>query len=68
MYPRQLEQLARQRPSELRATTHPGRPARRISSAASPAATRHEPRKPIRSHTGWALVALGLKIAESGSR
>jgi hypothetical protein len=68
MYSRQLEQLARQRPSELRATTHRTHATRRTSSAFSPAATRDQLRKPIRSHTGWALVALGLKIAESGRR
>ncbi len=65
MYSRQLEQLARQRPDELRATTHR---TRRTRAAASPAATSHQPRKPIRSQTGWALVALGLRIAESGRR
>ena len=68
MYSRQLEQLARQRPDELRATTHRARRTRQTRTAASPAATRHEPRMPIRSQTGWALVALGLRIAESGRR
>jgi hypothetical protein len=65
MYSRQLEQLARQRHGELAATNHR---ARRTRAEASQAGTGHEPRKPIRSQTGWALVALGLKIAESGSR
>jgi hypothetical protein len=65
MYSRQLEQLARQHQGELRTAKHR---ARRASSAASPATTGHEPRKPIRSQTGWALVALGLRIAESGRR
>jgi len=65
MYSRQLEQLACQRPDELRATTHR---ARRLGAGASQAAPSHQPRKPIRSQTGWALVALGLRIAESGSR
>ena len=71
MYSRQLEQLARQRPDELRATTHRARQARRTRTAASQAASptaRHVPRRPIRSQTGWALVALGLRIAESGNR
>lgn len=62
MYPRQLEQLARQRPGELAATT------RGTRSQASPAASGSQPRKVLRSQTGWALVALGLRIAESGRR
>jgi hypothetical protein len=65
MYSRQLEQLARQRPSELAATT---RRTHRSRTGPSPAVTRQRPRKPIRSQTGWALVALGLRIAESGGR
>lgn len=65
MYSRQLEQLARQRPGELAATT---RHARRPRSQASPAASGSQPRKVLRSQTGWALVALGLRIAESGRR
>ena len=56
MYSRQLEQIARQRTTEL--TTK--RPQLR---AAQPAATRS-----IRSNTGWAIVAIGLRIAEPGSR
>jgi len=65
MYSRQLEQLAGQRQAELRATSHRTRPAR---AEAGPPGGGHAPRKPIRNQTGWALVALGLKIAESGSR
>jgi hypothetical protein len=65
MYSRQLEQLARQRPGELAATT---RRARRIPSQASAAASGSQSRKVLRSQTGWALVALGLRIAESGRR
>jgi hypothetical protein len=65
MYSRQLEQLASQRQDELRATNHR---ARRTRAGGGPAGARYEPRKPIRSQTGWALVALGLKIAESGRR
>lgn len=58
MYSRQIEQLARQRQGELRT----------MSQASRTAAAKRALRKPIRSHTGWALVALGLRIAESGSR
>jgi hypothetical protein len=57
MYPRQLEQLATRRPSELKATRSatPARPARAVS-------------KPLRRQTGWALVSIGLRLAESGNR
>ncbi len=65
MYSRQLEQLARKRPDELRATT---RRRSQTRAGASQTTAGHDPRKPIRSQTGWALVALGLRIAESGSR
>jgi hypothetical protein len=58
MYSRQLEQLASQRSRELRATARPDRQARRSRARA----------KPLRRQTGWALVSLGLRIAESGSR
>ena len=65
MYSRQLEQLAAQHQAELRATNHRTRPAR---AKTGPAAGGHGLRKPIRNQTGWALVALGLKIAESSGR
>jgi hypothetical protein len=58
MYSRQLEQLASQRPRELKATTRPARPARPARSAT----------KPLRRQTGWALVSIGLRLAESGNR
>ncbi len=58
MYSRQLEQLASQRSRELRTMARPNRPARRSRGRA----------KPLRRQTGWALVSLGLRIAESGSR
>ncbi len=59
MYSRQLEQLASQRSRELRTTAgRPDRPARRSRAHAGP----------LRRQTGWALVSLGLRIAESGSR
>ena len=51
MQGRQIEQLARQRTSEL-ATTR---------ACVSP--PRHHA---IRSQAGWAIVAVGLRIAESG--
>ena len=57
MYSRQLEDLARQRQRELRATTRRNR-----------VTTTARSQRPLRSHTGWALVWIGLRIAESGSR
>jgi hypothetical protein len=65
MYSRQLEQLAAQHQAELRATNHR---TSRAEAETGPAGGGHGPTKPIRNHTGWALVALGLKIAESGRR
>jgi len=58
MYSRQLEQLATRRPSELKATTRSAGPARPARTA----------RKPLRRQTGWALVSIGLRLAESGNR
>jgi len=58
MYSRSLEQLASQRSRELRCPAMPAR-------SAAPART---PGKPIRRHTGWALISIGLRLAESGSR
>ncbi|MGI9008159.1 MAG: hypothetical protein ACR2FU_18525 [Streptosporangiaceae bacterium] len=60
MYSRQLEQIASQRPAELRATRAAA--ARPAPAAAGP------PRKPIRTQTGWALVSIGLRLAASGHR
>ena len=57
MYSRQLEDLARQRARELR------RPTRRKA-----ATTTARSQRPLRCQTGWALVWIGLRIAESGSR
>ncbi len=57
MYSRQLEDLARRRARELRGAT--GRKA---------ATTTARSERPLRSRTGWALVWVGLRIAESGSR
>ncbi len=61
MYSRSLEQLASQRPRELRT------PARQAGQAGpvSPARAR---RRPLRRQTGWALVSIGLRLAESGNR
>ncbi len=54
MHSRQYEQLARQRTAELTAS-HAG--------VASP------PRNStIRSNAGWAIVAIGLRLAESSGR
>ncbi|HEX9553031.1 MAG TPA: hypothetical protein VF983_07490 [Streptosporangiaceae bacterium] len=57
MYSRQLEDLARRRARELRGAT------RRKA-----ATTTARSQRPLRSQTGWALVWIGLRIAESGSR
>ena len=57
MNPRLVEELARQRHAEAIATTSKPLPAKP-----------HRRRGPsLRSHTGWAIVAIGLRIAESGS-
>ena len=58
MYSRQLEQLASQRPRELKATTRSARPASHARSVS----------KPLRRQTGWALIWIGLRLAESGNR
>jgi hypothetical protein len=60
MYTGQLEQLARQRIAELPATP-PATSASRPPVQASPG-------KSLRTSTGWAIVAIGLRIASSGSR
>ncbi len=54
MHSRQYEQLARQRTTELTAS--------RAGMASPP---RHST---IRSNAGWAIVAIGLRIAQSGDR
>jgi hypothetical protein len=64
---RQVEQLARQRNAERDAQiakTHPAKthPAKTVDQnrpAASPG---------LRSQTGWAIVSIGLRIAESENR
>jgi hypothetical protein len=58
MNPRLVEELARQRHAEATATLSTPRPAR--------------PRKhhgpTLRRNAGWVIVAIGLRIAESGNR
>lgn len=58
MYSRQFEQLARQRHAGLAASTQ--RPV--------PPCLRKRGRPSLRASTGWAIVAIGLRIAESGGR
>jgi hypothetical protein len=58
MNPRLVEELARQRHAETIAQASRPRPARRDNNQG----------RRLRSNTGWAIVAIGLKIAESGSR
>lgn len=58
MHSRQTEQLARLRGSELRAAYRPCRAGHGLRRRA----TEHT----IRRRAGWALVAIGLRLAESG--
>ena len=59
MNSRLVEELARQRQAELLAKA--SRPRLRR-------ADRHQHQRPgLRSNTGWAIVAIGLRIAGSGS-
>ena len=64
MISRQLEQLARERNAERDAQTA------KVHAARSTAATQasQPAHSGIRSRTGWAIVAIGLRIAESGNR
>jgi hypothetical protein len=58
MHSRQLEQVARQHAAELStASAQSRRPS-----------DRRPPARQIKRQTGWALVAIGLRIAESGNR
>jgi hypothetical protein len=64
MHPHLLEQLARQRTAELHtAGVRPARPRTHSGPSAQPGSARS-----LRTSTGWALVAIGLRIAESGGR
>ena len=59
---RQVEQLARQRNAERDAQiakAHATKTVDQSRPAASPG---------LRSQTGWAIVSIGLRIAESGNR
>lgn len=58
MNPHLVEELARQRHAEL------------VAKASMPhqANRRRHHRPSLRSSTGWAIVAIGLRIAESGTR
>jgi hypothetical protein len=62
MHSRQIEQLATQHTTEAQSSamsmTAPTRPG---------PAKRPTPRQ-IRQQTGWALVSIGLRLAESGTR
>lgn len=65
MVSRQLEQLARQRNAELGAAALKAASIRAAAARPKPASS---PRPGgIRTHTGWAIVAIGLRIAESGN-
>jgi len=66
MYSRQIEQVASRRPSELRQAAQQNRA--RSATHAAARGPRRFPRKPLRQQTGWALISLGLRIAESASR
>lgn len=58
MNSRLVEELARQRHAERLAKTKPP----------MPPCLRRRPGSSLRRNTGWAIVAIGLRIAESGSR
>ena len=60
MYHRPLEDIASKRPAELRAE--------RAATASPGTAPAGHQRQPIRTHTGWVLISIGLRLAASGSR
>lgn len=60
MHPHLIEQIARQRHAELATVTWQARQARL---AGKP---KHS-RRSLRSHTGWAIVGIGLRIATGGN-
>lgn len=62
MFSRQIEQLASQRNAERAAQAARTRDTRSIDSGRTPAPAG------LRSQTGWAIVSIGLRIAESGDR
>jgi hypothetical protein len=53
MHSRMMEQVARQRTDEMRGAVRPCRAQR----------TRRSTRNPIRHQAGWALVEIGLRLA-----
>jgi hypothetical protein len=57
MYPRQLEELACQRIRQLQSAAESSYPT-----------GKRAVRRLMRNKIGWTLVAVGLRIAESGSR
>jgi hypothetical protein len=62
MFPRQFEEIARQRTQEMRSHVH---------LAARPASSSAPGRRnfaTIRSYTGWSIVQIGLRIAIPGGR
>jgi hypothetical protein len=62
MFSLQTEQLARQRQSEREAQIARDQVVRAAAATRKPAA------RGIKSQTGWAIVSIGLRIAESGTR
>ncbi len=58
MFPSQINELARHYTNALNERPRTVIPARRRRSEAGP----------IRRHTGWTLVQIGLRIAASGTR
>ncbi len=67
MYSRQLEQLARQANTDRSAASSAARPAgQRLAQAARPAVAPAVTN--LRSRTGWAIVSIGLRVAESANR
>lgn len=59
MFSRQLDQLARERHADRSDQTARAQSAQTINPGRTPT---------IRSQTGWAIVSIGLRIAESGNR
>ncbi len=64
MHSYQLEQLARLRTDELRCAAE--RRARAGRGRADRGRSRRDPGCTMRKRAGWALVAIGLRLAESG--
>lgn len=62
MFSLQIEQLARQRQAEREAQIAKAQAVRAAAEAPKPIA------RGIRRQTGWAIVSIGLRIAESGNR